>query len=159
MARALGAALVLGACAYLGLRLAGELRARVRLLGELCDRLALLRSDVVFRLLPLPEALSHAGFGALTARLAQKQPPPLETLWHDYFATLEPLAAEPRAALDALGAQLGKYDAEAQRAALDACIEALRAAQTDARALSARRGRLYSGLGLTLGLLVAVTLY
>ena len=55
-------------------------------------------------------------------------------------------------------AQLGKYDAQLQRQALDTCIASLRsifsALQDDAR----RRGKLVCGLGATLGLLAAVAL-
>lgn len=71
---------------------------------------------------------------------------------------LDMLTPDARAALLTLGAQLGKYDAQLQRQALDACIASLQsisaALQDDAR----RRGKLVCGLGATLGLLAAVAL-
>ena len=78
--------------------------------------------------------------------------------WAAAIRALDMLTPDARAALLTLGAQLGKYDAQLQRQALDTCIASLRsvfgALQDDAR----RRGKLVCGLGATLGLLAAVAL-
>ena len=69
------------------------------------------------------------------------------------------LAPDVRAALLTLGEQLGKYDAQLQRTALDACIETLQAAAAQMQADTVQRGKLFCGLGATLGLLAAVALF
>ena len=58
-----------------------------------------------------------------------------------------------------LGEQLGKYDAQIQRRALDTCIETLQAAAAQMQADTTQRGKLFCGLGATLGLLAAVALF
>ena len=55
----LGAALVFLGSTAAGFALRQELRLRLRLLTAVIDSLNLLRSDIVGRLLPLPEALHH----------------------------------------------------------------------------------------------------
>ena len=62
-------------------------------------------------------------------------------------------------ALLTLGEQLGKYDAQIQRRALDTCIETLQAAAAQMQADTTQRGKLFCGLGATLGLLAAVALF
>lgn len=166
--RWLGALLIVCASAGIGFRSAVELRARPRRLHALADGIRLLRSDICDRLLPLPEALLHA---------AESAPPALAgafrhlgeaigtdehafaVLWHAAFASLDPLRPEERNALFVLGEQLGKYDAETQVRAADACIRALEAAEAEARAYAKQYGRLCSGLGITAGLLLAVSLW
>ena len=127
----------------------------------------LLRSDIVGRLLPLPEALRHtaetapeplhAQYTALADGITDSERPFCEQ-WAAAIRALDMLTPAARAALLTLGAQLGKYDAQLQRQALDACIASLQsisaALQDDVR----RRGKLLCGLGATLGLLAAVAL-
>ena len=59
----LGAALVFLGSTAAGFALRQELRLRLRLLTAVIDSLNLLRSDIVGRLLPLPEALHHLAAG------------------------------------------------------------------------------------------------
>lgn len=167
MMRWFGMLLVLAASAALGLGRAAELRQRPRLLRALADSLKLLRSDIAFRLLPLPEALTHGAeaasgpvrtfYASLAEQICGDQRPFAE-LWTERTANLE-LPAEDIAALQTLGGQLGKYDADAQVDAIDYCVRCLEHAQKCAQEDADRRGRLYAGLGLTLGLMLAVTLY
>ena len=60
----LGAALVFLGSTAAGFALRQELRLRLRLLTAVIDSLNLLRSDIVGRLLPLPEALRHLAASA-----------------------------------------------------------------------------------------------
>ena len=80
------------------------------------------------------------------------------SFWAAAIRALDMLTPAARTALLTLGAQLGKYDAQLQRQALDACIASLQsisaALQDDVR----RRGKLVCGLGATLGLLAAVAM-
>lgn len=155
----LGAALVFLGSTAAGFALRQELRLRLRLLTAVIDSLNLLRSDIVGRLLPLPEALRHLAAGA---------PEPLST---QYAALADgitdggrPFSESWAAAFQALdmltlGEQLGKYDAQIQRRALDTCIETLQAAAAQMQADTTQRGKLFCGLGATLGLLAAVALF
>lgn len=163
----LGAALLFLGSTAAGFALRQELRLRLRLLTAMIDSLNLLRSDIVGRLLPLPEALHH---------LAASAPEPLSALyasladsitdgnrlfsesWAAAFTTPDIFSPDVRAALLTLGEQLGKYDAQLQRCALDTCIETLQAAAAQMQADTVQRGKLFCGLGATLGLLAAVAL-
>ena len=84
---------------------------------------------------------------------------PFSESWSAAFQALDTLAPDVRAALLTLGEQLGKYDAQLQRCALDACIGTLQAAATRRQTDTAQRGKLFCGLGATLGLLAAVALF
>lgn len=163
----LGAALLFLGSTAAGFALRRELQQRAQLLAAVIDSLQLLRSDIVGRLLPLPEALRHtaetmpeplhAQYTALADGITGSDRP-FCTQWTSAIRALDMLTPDARAALLTLGAQLGKYDAQLQRQALDTCIASLRsisaALQDDAR----RRGKLVCGLGATLGLLAAVAL-
>lgn len=60
----LGAAMLFLGSTAAGFALRQELRLRLRLLTAVIDSLNLLRSDIVGRLLPLPEALRHLAASA-----------------------------------------------------------------------------------------------
>lgn len=164
----LGAALLFLGSTAAGFALRQELRLRLRLLTAVIDSLNLLRSDIVGRLLPLPEALRHLAAGApepLSAQYAALADGitdgdrPFSESWSAAFQALDMLAPDVCAALLTLGEQLGKYDAQLQRCALDACIETLQAAAARMQTDTAQRGKLFCGLGATLGLLAAVALF
>lgn len=118
--------------------------------------------------MPLPEALCHlaasapeplsAQYTALADSITDGDRPFSES-WAAAFQALDMLTPGVRAALLTLGEQLGKYDAQLQRTALDACIETLQAAAAQMQADTVRRGKLFCGLGATLGLLTAVALF
>ena len=160
----LGAALVFLGSTAAGFALRQELRLRLRLLTAVIDSLNLLRSDIVGRLLPLPEALHHLAeplstqYAALADGITDGGRPFSES-WAAAFQALDMLTPDVRAALLTLGEQLGKYDAQIQRRALDTCIETLQAAAAQMQADTTQRGKLFCGLGATLGLLAAVALF
>ena len=160
----LGAALVFLGSTAAGFALRQELRLRLRLLTAVIDSLNLLRSDIVGRLLPLPEALRHLAeplstqYAALADGITDGGRPFSES-WAAAFQALDMLTPDVRAALLTLGEQLGKYDAQIQRRALDTCIETLQAAAAQMQADTTQRGKLFCGLGATLGLLAAVALF
>ena len=116
----LGAALLFLGSTAAGFALRQELRLRLRLLTAVIDSLTLLRSDIVGRLLPLPEALRHLAASApepLSAQYATLADGitdgdrPFSESWSAAFQALDMLAPDVRAALLTLGEQLGKYDA------------------------------------------------
>ena len=122
----------------------------------------------VLLLRPLPEALRHLAAGApqpLSTQYAALADGitdggrPFSESWAAAFQALDMLTPDVRAALLTLGEQLGKYDAQIQRRALDTCIETLQAAAAQMQADTTQRGKLFCGLGATLGLLAAVALF
>lgn len=164
----LGAALLFLGGTAAGFALRQELRLRLRLLTAMIDSLNLLRSDIVGRLLPLPEALRHLAesapeplrmqYAALADGITDGGQP-FSVCWAAAFQAQDMLEPDVRAALLTLGEQLGKYDAALQRQALDACIETLQDAAARMRTDTAQRGKLVCGLGATFGLLAAVALF
>ena len=119
-------------------------------------------------MLPLPEALRHLAASAqeplstqyaVLADSITDGDRPFSESWSAAFQALDMLAPDVCAALLTLGEQLGKYDAQLQRCALDACIETLQAAAARMQTDTAQRGKLFCGLGVTLGLLAAVALF
>ena len=153
----LGAALVFLGSTAAGFALRQELRLRLRLLTAVIDSLQ-----------PLPEALRHLAAGApepLSTQYAALADGitdggrPFSESWAAAFQALDMLTPDVRAALLTLGEQLGKYDAQIQRRALDTCIETLQAAAAQMQADTTQRGKLFCGLGATLGLLAAVALF
>lgn len=167
MLKAAGAFLIVLACTLAGRVRARELHRRARLLAALAAALELLRGEVVSRLAPLPEAaerLAASGpaetrdfFTLLVHRMGELGERPFSEIWDDCVAAL---ALRPRenAALRDLGANLGRYGAEAQDAALGRCMALLGSAAAEAEAEAARGGKLSVGLGLTAGLMLAVLL-
>ena len=154
----LGAALVFLGSTAAGFALRQELRLRLRLLTAVIDSLNLLRSDIVGRLAAgAPEPLSTQ-YAALADGITDGGRPFSES-WAATFQALDMLTPDVRAALLTLGEQLGKYDAQIQRRALDTCIETLQAAAAQMQADTIQRGKLFCGLGATLGLLAAVALF
>ena len=144
-----GAALVFLGSTAAGFALRQELRLRLRLLTAVIDSLNLLRSDI--------EPLSTQ-YAALADGITDGGRPFSES-WAAAFQALDMLTPDVRAALLTLGEQLGKYDAQIQRRALDTCIETLQAAAAQMQADTTQRGKLFCGLGATLGLLAAVALF
>ena len=168
MVRWFGIILVVAASGCLGILKAVELRRRPHLLKATADSFKLIRSDIAFRLLPLPDTLRHAAQAASEplrgtyAALAEQmcsETQPFSEQWHAAFCVLDGFSPEDQAALRTLGEQLGKYDADAQLDAIDYCIHYLQTAEATAHEAAVRGGKLYSSLGLTVGLIVAVTLY
>ena len=136
----LGAALVFLGSTAAGFALRQELRLRLRLLAA-----------------GAPEPLSTQ-YAALADGITDGGRPFSES-WAAVFQALDMLTPDVRAALLTLGEQLGKYDAQIQRRALDTCIETLQAAAAQMQADTTQRGKLFCGLGATLGLLAAVALF
>ena len=142
----LGAALVFLGSTAAGFALRQELRLRLRLLTAVIDSLNLLPEPLSTQYAALADGITDGGR-------------PFSESWAAAFQALDMLTPDVRAALLTLGEQLGKYDAQIQRRALDTCIETLQAAAAQMQADTTQRGKLFCGLGATLGLLAAVALF
>ena len=136
-AHGLGAALLFLGSTAAGFALRRELQQRAQLLAAVIDSLQLLRSDIVGRLLPLPEALRH------TAETAP------ELLHAQYTALADGITDSDRPFCEQWAAAIR---------ALDTCIASLQSISAALQDDTRRRGKLVCGLGATLGLLAAVAL-
>ena len=145
-----------------------DLKQRPRELRMMIDAMALLRSDITSRMLPLPDALAHAGGAcgglarvlliSVTDRLISTSES-FEEVWKSAVNQLSVLNKDDRAVLCRLGSHLGQFDAASQGSAIDACIISLKRNEVQACEYANQYSRLYTGLGLTLGAMLAVVLY
>jgi stage III sporulation protein AB len=165
--RAVGAILIIAACALLGAARAAELKNRSRRLASLCSALELMRGEVVNRLAPMPEIAERLAAGGpdevrgffrrISAEMGGLGEKAFSEIWADCAGELG-LRQDETAALCDLGRSLGRYGADEQEAAIARCMSRLGAFADDARAEAAAGARLYGGLGITAGLLLAVML-
>lgn len=164
----LGALLLVAASASFGILQALELKKRSKELHALIRSLSLLKHDLSARAMSLPDAAAHAGRqGAPICRpffqqLADKlstTPLSFEALWRSELLRFSGQSAIVLDALGDLGAHLGRYDAQAQAEAIQACVDTLLAEADRADERTRQLGKLYAGLGLTVGSMLAVALY
>ena len=167
--RILGAALVALGGYALGALLRGRLYAAADRLSALCTALLLLRGEITERRTPLPELAARlrdegpepcrAWFRALAQSLEAPTGERFSSLWRRTLTESgPPLGEQERETLCRLGLSLGRYDAPEQALAIDRCLTALSLAQRRAEDAAREKGRLCTGLGLALGLLLAVLL-
>lgn len=168
MMKMLGAGLIVLSCALAGAYRAAELRERAALLAALTSALELMRGEICARLAPLPqtaERLAESGpeetrefFAALATGMERLGERDFSRIWRDSAEGLRGLRADEYAALRDLGGTLGRYGANEQESAICRCMETIGAAARDAKEEAASGGRLYAGLGITAGLLLAAVL-
>ena len=166
--RLFAALALLAASLLFGYSLVASDRRALRLLRSLIDSLGLMRSEISARLTPIPDCaamLSTTGsvecrafYSALAAALDALGELEFSSIWSAAVRTLE-LPAEARAALDVLGASLGRYNAAEQCAAIDLCAERLRRINDDMERRMAASTRLKLALPACAALLVGVLLY
>lgn len=169
MGKVIGAVLLMGCGAWIGLSAAGELRRRGRELEDWMAALALLEGEMAFSLADLPallEGLSRrapAGARPVFAAAAEG----LETLGERSFGEIwtQALAAHPGGlaredveTLDRLGEVLGRYGWEEQRASLRALLADLARRREEAGRELERKGRSYAAAGFALGAFGAILL-
>jgi stage III sporulation protein AB len=171
MIRLLGAVLLVTACGSMGLSRSFELRRRVENLTALVSALELMRSEIGQLLTPLPELAERLSeeaperarplFTALLAGLPQLGELPFSRLWGDAVNLAGDrllLRRDERDALRTLGLSLGGSGAQEQEGAIHNCTARLSLYLASARAEAEGRCRLYTALGLSAGLLLAIVL-
>ena len=160
--RSIGAGLIIAGAAAYGAGLARSVRQRVRELAALDRALHILETEIVYGYVPLPEACAQVArsvdgyvgqlFNAAGKRLLQAERPPVTVVWKEvvaHWGSGSHLTGEDLEVLAALGATLGRSDAEDQARHLRLARE---------RLLSTRRGleenldqqcrlRIYLGVG------------
>lgn len=168
MMRFCGVMLLMLSVTGMGLMRSSDLRQRPRALRSMIHALSLLRDDIVSRSMQLPDAMAHTGgmtdgccsifFVSVAYKLTHSDLS-FRDVWEEEIRSLSIMGDESLRTLSQLGKRLGTVDAQAQDQALDMCIGALEKAQQDAYARAAQYGRLYTGLSMTLGAMLAVVLY
>ena len=153
--RLLGTVLLVAATAAIGLLKSLEVRKHPVILREFSGAL-------------LPDAITHAAgtcsecvrpfFSDLSAAMMVRDSLFAES-WAQTAALFSGLNPPEREALGRLGLHLGKYDKETQLKAIDTCIEQFRIMTAQANQDAKQFGRLYAGIGLTVGSMLAVALY
>ncbi|NCB51791.1 MAG: hypothetical protein EOM54_07925 [Clostridia bacterium] len=167
MTRIIGAVLIVAAFSLAGAVMSAELKARARRLAALCSALELMRGEVVDRLAPVPEIaerLASSGpegsrefFRCLSSEMEGIGERAFSEIW-SYCAGTMRLRPDDHEALCGLGRCLGRYGADEQDAAISRCMALLGASAKKAEDEAASGVRLYGGLGVTVGLLIAVVL-
>ena len=159
-----GALLVTAAGAAAGLRKKTELRRRAELLSALMTALGLMEQEVAALQTPLPElfrTLARDGpeetraFFASVATMTGLCP--ISALWRKETNTL-PLGEQAGKTLAALGMSLGRCDADRQAAEIALTRRRLDFALQQEREELRVHGRTYTGLGLSLGAMLAIIL-
>lgn len=163
-----GTFLLFAAMSGFGLICAGDLKRRPRELRSLIDALELLHHDIGASSLPTPDALAHVGgmstggtrsfFLSVSDRLG-KTSCSFSKLWETESNKLSLLKQDDRIAVIRLGNHLAQYDAASQCNAIKACVAYLAQSEQQARRYSQEYSRLCTGLGMTLGAMLAVILY
>ena len=168
MIRICGMVLLVLSVSGIGWMRASELRQRPRALRGMIEVLSLLRDDIAARAMPLSDALAHVGgvsggnsgeFLISTAYKLQHSDRIFREIWESEVQTLPFLSREDRGTISQLGKHLGVVDAVSQERAMDTCLHALERAEQEALSRAGQFGRLYAGLGMTIGTMLAVVLY
>lgn len=164
----IGALMMVTASASFGILKALDLRSRSKELHALIRSLNLLKHDLSARCLPLPDSVLHVSMQCdivcrpFFARISDKlstTPQSFAELWRSEAMCFSKCGSVVMDALADLGAHLGKYDAAAQSEAIDACVDTLQKAADRSDERMRQYGKLYAGLGLTIGSMLAVALY
>lgn len=169
MVKILGALLVVGCCSLLGLATASTSALRLRSLRSLLAALDLMKAELEGLLTPLPELIPAlrlrseqpaAEFFAQVAWLTEKKHLPFRSAWEQAVEDTESLCLRPEEAraLSALGAVLGRYDAETQAAAVERTRQRLSLFRDLEEKDRSRKNRVSAALGAGAGITLAILL-
>ena len=165
-----GAVLIIGATAAVGLSSVWRMSTRVRVLTGLLSAVETMKNEICDCMTPLPE---------LIEQLTREAAPPVDRLFYRvakemadigmerfYFlwkraveetGELE-LTEQERQTLIDLGRSLGRYDTEEQRSAFAYAQRRLEGYQRQAEAERAKQGRVHAVLGIAVGVFVVIIL-
>lgn len=170
MLSVIGAVLIIGATATVGLSSVWRMRTRVRALTGLIAAVDTMKSEICDRLTPLPE---------LVEQLTREAASPVDRLFHRtvqemselgiqsfYFlwknaveASRELELTEPeRQTLIDLGRSLGRYDTEEQRGAFTYALRRLEGYLRKAEEERTKQSRVHAVLGIVAGVFVVIVL-
>ena len=151
----IGAAIVIAVSTRLGFMKAESLNRRANLLEQLCSGLEILKSEIAYSGTDLEKALIRAetltdSGGLFKAAAEDLGAVGISAAWEK--AVEERIADKgDRAAIERLGAVLGKTDARGQTEHISYTAALVRARAKDAKAAYAKYGRLYKSVGVLAG--------
>ena len=171
MLKLIGAVMIFGSCAALGLSARQNLRRRVAAADAMLLALSLIASEISCRRAALPEIIGMLAenqnpairlvFGGLRRRLREQNGLSLSYLWRANLRDnrLEiGLGTQECDILCDAASYLGRYDAAEQVAGIEQVSRRLSAARTAADEELSNKGNLYRTCGIALGILVILVL-
>ena len=166
-----GMMLVLAATVFAGLYYGSFETYRSNDLQELKKALAILKSEIVFSMTPLPEAFVNIGerirrpisdiFLAFANRLADSRREPIEELWQSCitaYASRTYLNQEDISALVSFGHTLGYLDRDMQTSGIMITIGYIDTAVAALATTRAKNQKLFLSLGVFAGLVTVIIL-
>lgn len=170
MLKLLGSFLVVLAAGSVGFGFAAAVRAQAVQLQRLIAALEYMKSEIAFRLTPLPELFRLLGsaqdepvgsfFARCASELLHEPGAGIQTVFHHALRQTQKLALpqSARRTLLELSVSLGKFDAQGQINALSLASERLRQQLATLEAGRKERCRSYETIGICAGLALAVIL-
>ena len=168
MLRVIGLIMVALGPSVMGITKALGLKNRARFLGDFVATLPLMRAEICARLTPMTELMDYLArsaphgcrefFQGIHGRMDALEDKGFKKIWEEETENTcaYALTIEERAAICALGASLGRYDSVEQRSAIDAASARLSALAEEARIQCGDQCRMWTGLGVFSGLILAV---
>ena len=171
MLKLLGAVMIFGSCAVLGLNARQTLRRRVSAADAMLLALSLIESEISCRRAPLPEIVDELAaqdnpvlktvFQSLARRLREQNGLSLGYLWRAALRDERERVGLGKAECEILcdaASFLGRYNADEQTAGLAQIARRLETARGIAAEELQNKGNLYRTCGIALGLLVILVL-
>lgn len=170
MLKFLGALLLAGGTAALGLNAAHRLSVRLQVLSSLLTALQLMQAEIAFRQTPVPELLEQLthqlpppadGLFALCAQRGEELGRvPFSEIWRESVESCRglELSRQERRELAAIGNILGRYDVDGQLAALAALERRVEQLFSQAQQERDSRSKVFSALGIVTGLALIILL-
>ncbi|MDR1132161.1 MAG: stage III sporulation protein AB [Oscillospiraceae bacterium] len=165
-----GAVLLVAACTLFGAAHASKLRLRQRCLAEILDALRFIDAELKNGSVPIPEifaalknvpyAVLRSFFEKLGESMSDFGERSLSEIWSGCVLSDAALSLSEgqRRELCRVGGYLGRYSETEQSEAIAVCIGRLEAEHLRSDQKARDGVRLYTGLGLTLGLMLAAVL-
>lgn len=168
MLKALGAILICGGAAAIGLSAGERLSVRIRVLSALVNALDLMHAEICQMLTPIKELMESikntAGaplnklFADCVEGLTHTADTPFPIIWSKAVRNANYLELNPqeKQILIDMGNALGRYDAEEQGRCIAHARRSLDGRLHFAQAEKQRVGKLYGGLGIICGLALVI---
>ena len=164
MKSAAGMILMIIGGSLLGLAAVKRLSDRTKILGTLVSAIDYLQAEIKYGLTALPDIMKKLAINypeLFFSRCAKPVTPDegFGAIWKNAVKEARlPLRANEIQALEELGNVLGRFDADAQEAAIQLARERLQVSYTESRDEQLVKSRLFGFLGVGLGVVVAILL-
>lgn len=169
MLQILGKILVFLGISAFGLQYALGLKRRASYLRDFIGALERLERELSFALLPVDVLLAQMKESSRAAvrqffvhcetRFLTRGEERLEEIWTEALKVAAmPLSDEDKRLIQEIGGIMGRYDGDSQKQAFARIHDRLKVQQEEAAEEAARMGKVYTVLGLSIGLMVALML-